>query len=214
MPRGLTTFVLCLAAAAAAWPAAAAIYACTDANGRRITSDRPIPECLDREQREFDTGGIPRRTVGPSMSEMDRAAQDEKVRKLALEQQRVKEERLRLRALLARYPSASQLERDRLSALAPINETIRSAQDRLATLDTERQRLLADAMKPASAPVAHARSRNLEQNESERAAQRRYIADKLAEKERVHQRFDAMQQQLQPLWAAPAAVPAIETMTK
>lgn len=214
MRRGLTTIVLCLAGTAAAWPAAAAIYACTDASGRRITSDRPIAECMDREQREFDTSGIPRRTLGPSMSEMDRAALDEKARKQALEQQRANEERLRLRALLARYPSASQLERDRLSALAPVNETLRSAQDRLATLDAERQRLTAGTLLPASAVAAQARARDLEQNEAERSAQRRYIAEKLAEKTRIHQRFDAMQQQLQPLWSAPAAVPAIEPMTR
>lgn len=208
--RGLTRIVLCLGLGAAAWPAPAAIYACTDAQGRRLTSDRPILECLDREQREFDAGGVPRRTVGPSLSEMDRAAQDEKARKLATERQREHEERLRLRALLARYPSPASLERERLSALAPLNETLRSAQERLATLDAEHRRLAADSLKPASAPVVNARARNLEQNETERAAQRRYIADKQVEKERLHQRFDAMQQQLQPLWAAPSAVPAIE----
>ena len=31
--------------------AQAAIYTCVDAQGRRITSDRPIAACMDREQR-------------------------------------------------------------------------------------------------------------------------------------------------------------------
>ncbi|HET7868163.1 MAG TPA: DUF4124 domain-containing protein, partial [Burkholderiaceae bacterium] len=39
------------AAAQAAGSAGSGIYSCTDARGRRLTSDRPIIECLDREQR-------------------------------------------------------------------------------------------------------------------------------------------------------------------
>ena len=31
------------------------IYTCTDAKGRKLTSDRPIPECHDREQRVLKT---------------------------------------------------------------------------------------------------------------------------------------------------------------
>jgi orotate phosphoribosyltransferase len=33
------------------------IYACTDANGRRITADRPIASCVDREQRVLGNTG-------------------------------------------------------------------------------------------------------------------------------------------------------------
>ena len=38
--------------------AQSSIYTCIDAQGRRITSDRPIPQCLDREQRELSRSGI------------------------------------------------------------------------------------------------------------------------------------------------------------
>lgn len=33
------------------------IYACTDASGRRITADRPIASCVDREQRVLGNTG-------------------------------------------------------------------------------------------------------------------------------------------------------------
>ncbi len=34
------------------WAQQSAIYTCTDAQGRRITSDRPIAACIDRPQRD------------------------------------------------------------------------------------------------------------------------------------------------------------------
>ena len=43
-------------AAGHAW-AQAGIYTCVDAKGRRLTSDRPIVECLDREQKELTPNG-------------------------------------------------------------------------------------------------------------------------------------------------------------
>ena len=68
------------------------IYTCVDRNGRRLTADRPIPECLDREQRELSPSGITRRQIGPSLTELERAAQDAQNRKDAEERARVVEE--------------------------------------------------------------------------------------------------------------------------
>ena len=34
---------------ARAQPQGGGIYTCVDRNGRRLTADRPVPECLDRE---------------------------------------------------------------------------------------------------------------------------------------------------------------------
>ena len=51
--RGL--FVTGLLCATAAWAQdgmpAKGIYTCTTADGRKLTGDRPIPECTSREQR-------------------------------------------------------------------------------------------------------------------------------------------------------------------
>ena len=49
------------------------IYTCIDAKGRRITADRPIPECIDREQRELGSSGTVRRVVPPSYTAEERA---------------------------------------------------------------------------------------------------------------------------------------------
>ena len=50
------------------------IYACTDANGRRITADRPIASCVDREQRVLGTTGVELRRVGPTLTDQERSA--------------------------------------------------------------------------------------------------------------------------------------------
>ena len=68
--------------------APAGIYTCVDAKGRRLTSDRPIVDCLDREQKELNSSGTVRRTLGPSLTASERAAREERDRKAAEERQR------------------------------------------------------------------------------------------------------------------------------
>ena len=73
---GLTAFAFAQAPAAGQ-----GIYTCVDKHGRRITADRPIQECLDREQRELSPSGITRRQIGPSLSDTERAALEAQQRK-------------------------------------------------------------------------------------------------------------------------------------
>ena len=50
-------------------PSAAGIYSCVDAQGRRLTSDRPIPDCTTREQRVLNKDGSVQRVVPPTLTE-------------------------------------------------------------------------------------------------------------------------------------------------
>ena len=47
------------------------IYTCTDAKGRKLTSDRLIPECVDREQRVHLHEGDKERTVTHEARRLD-----------------------------------------------------------------------------------------------------------------------------------------------
>ncbi len=198
-----------LLAAGMALPAAAAIYSCTDASGRRITADRPIPECLDREQRQFDNSGTPRRTVPPTLSDTERAVQDDQARKAQAERDLQLQERSRLRALAARYPTPASLERERLKLINPVIDAIGAAQERLAVLDAQSERLASGALLAASGPQVQAAKQSLSQNEQERALQRRLLADKQAERARIDKRFEDMQRQLQPVWAGQPPAPTL-----
>ena len=195
------------------------IYTCIDAQGRRITSDRPIAECLDREQRELGPTGVTRRKIGPSLTEQERAALEAQRRKEAEEQSRILEERRRDRALLARYPNQAAHDAERAQALTQVNEVIAIAQRRLRELQQERKALDREMefyqKDPSKAPAKL--RRQIAENQDEMAAQLRFIADREEEKRRIHQRFDAELAHLRQLWdsqrqtsaaAAPVQAPA------
>lgn len=194
--------LVCAAGLLALAPAGAAIYTCVDGSGRRITSDRPIMECMDREQRVLNDSGTLRQTVPPSLTGNERAIADEKSRREALERQRQMDERNRLRALSLRFPNQAVLDRERAASLAPIDAAIQAARQRQAALEQERRGLEADTR-----PAAE-RSRALEQNAEQLAAQQRFVADKLAAKEAMRLRFADMQRQLEALWVQPSAAAA------
>ena len=60
-----------------------AIYTCIDSAGKRLTSDRLISECLDREQRVLNRDGSVRMVLPPRMSTEERAAAEARKRELS-----------------------------------------------------------------------------------------------------------------------------------
>lgn len=215
---------LALGALAPAWAqqgtAAQEVYTCIDRQGRRITSDRPIAECVDREQRVLDHTGTERRRIGPTLTEHERAAQEAQRRKEAEERARFLEERRRERVLLARYPDEAAHQAEREAAIDQVEEVIAVAHRRIQALKAERRRIDVELEfyrgDPAKAPVKL--QRQIAENEQALAEQQRFLAAQDLEKRRIHQRFNAELAQLRQLWAAqrasatqwppPAAAPA------
>ena len=197
-----------------AW--AQGIYTCIDAKGRKITSDRPIPECTDREQKELNPSGTVRRNVGPTLTAKERAAQEVKDREAAEERARAAEDRRRDRALLTRYPSRKVHDGERAEALGKVDEVIKAATKRIADLGVQRQALDAEMefykKDPSRAPTSL--KRQVEDYEQSLAVQKRFIADQDSEKKRINVRFDEELVKLKQLWAmqnpgaAAAAAPA------
>lgn len=186
------------------------IYACTDANGRRITADRPIASCVDREQRVLGNTGVEVRRVGPTLTDQERSAQEAKRRQDQAEQQRLREERSRERAILARFPSQGVHDAARAEAIAQVNDVTGVAQKRLVDLQERRRKLNTELEfyqnDPKKAP-ANLR-RQLDDNTESQAEQQRFIKQQEEEKQRINQRFDAELQQLRKLWAElPPAAP-------
>ena len=67
--------------------AAPKVYTCVAANGRTLTSDRPIAECLDREQRVLAPDGTLQHVVPPSLTADERNEKENRERQLAAEKQ-------------------------------------------------------------------------------------------------------------------------------
>jgi len=184
---------------------AQAIYTCVDAKGRRLTADRPIMECLDREQQVIGAGGTVRR-IGPSLTAEERAAEEEKARKAQEEQQRLAEEKRRDRTLLSRYPSEELHRQERLASLRRVDEAIAAGNQRLAELEAERKQLLQEQARGGDAAQKARLQRALEQNQQDAAAQRRLLAGHAEERLRIDARFEEELKRLRLLWAEAAAV--------
>jgi hypothetical protein len=191
------------------------IFTCVDAKGRRLTADRPIAECADREQRELTGQGLVKRKIAPTPTADEQAALAEKERAQVEERNRLAEETKRDRALLIRYPDLAAHEKERAAAMALEDEVITTARKRTVELQVERKRLETEMeffkADPSRAPAKL--KRQLEENAANADSQARFVASHERERQRIHTRFDQEQVKLKQLWAqaaqpAPAAVPA------
>ncbi len=179
------------------------IYSCVDASGRKLTSDRPIPECSDREQRLLNPSGTVRAIVGPTLTGPERKALEAKQRREAEERARLAEEKRRERALLVRYPNRATHDKEREEALSQINVVRQAALNRVKELQVQRKELDTElefyVKDPSKVPPSLRRL--VEENDKSMAVQERFIADQDAEMVRLNARFDEELARLQQLWA-------------
>ena len=194
---------------AQAQPVPGGVYTCIDAKGRKLTADRPIVECIDREQKVLNPSGTVRAKVGPSLTAQEKLELEQKEKREAEERSRSAEEKRRDRALLTRYPNKGVHDQERAEALAQIEAVAKAATTRLTELT--RQRVSIDEemefykKDPSKAP-AYVR-RQLEENTQSQSVQKRFIAEQEAEARRLNARFDDELVRLRQLWAqmAPAS---------
>ncbi len=182
------------------------IYTCIDASGRRITSDRPIMSCIDREQRVLSSSGTTIRVIKPTQTAAEREAQAERERQAAIERQRAQNIIRRDQALVTRYPDQAAHDAARAEALAQSQVVVDAAERRLAELATERK-ALDDEMEfykkdPSKAPAKVRRA--IEDNAQSVAVQQRAIDGQQAERDRINARFDEEAARLRQLWQARA----------
>ena len=200
-----------LLAGAVAPVGAQGIYTCVDAKGRRLTADRPIVECLDREQTELSSGGLPRRKIAPMATAAERVAEEEKARVLEEERIRVNEEKKRERALVNRYPNRGVHNNERAEALALVDSVTGAAQRRTKELLLQRKFLEGELefyqSNPSRMPTKL--RRQVDEVEAQLAAQQRFLADQDVEKVRVNARFDEELSRLTVLWVKESAAPTI-----
>lgn len=201
MVSGVVASGLLAGLLAPAW--AEGIYTCVDAKGRRLTSDRPIIECLDREQRVLTPGGTVKRKIGPSLTAEERAAEEEKQRVALEERNRLLEEKKRERALLTRYPDKAAHDQERRTALGKADSAIESANQHTQELAKERKRLDLELefFKNDPAKVPPRLKRQIDENVRSVEAQKRFVLAQEDEKRRINVRFDEELDKLRHLWA-------------
>ena len=190
-------------AALATQAGAQGIYTCTDAKGRRLTADRPIVECIDREQTELSPGGLPRRRIGPTPTAAERAADEEKARLALEDRNRLADEKKREKALVTRYPTRVVHGKERAEALELVDSVTVAAQKRTKELLTQRKFLDNEVefykLDPSRMPAKL--RRQIDEVDKQLDAQGRFVADQEVEKVRVNARFDEELARLTVLWA-------------
>ncbi len=178
------------------------IYTCVDSKGRKLTSDRPIAECTDREQKVLSPSGTVKGKLGPTLSAQERADLEDQEKVVAQEAARKIEEKRRDRALLSRYPTKAVHDTERAEALKQISVVKGAAAHRVEELKRQ-AKVLDEEMEfykkdPTKAPQRL--RRQVDESLESMAVQARFIVDQDAEIKRVNARFDEELQRLKSLW--------------
>jgi DNA repair exonuclease SbcCD ATPase subunit len=200
-------------------PAAAAnIYTCVNAKGQRITSDRPIAECLDRAQELRNSDGSVRRVVPPSMTAEERAAHEERLR-AEMVAAAMRRDAIRLdRNLLSRYPDEARHQKARRAALEPLNTALAATERRLTELEHERKRLQDEAEFYKGRDLPRELKIKFGNNQAALQAQQDAAQNHQAEINRINTSYDQELARLKRLWAgaAPGSVslPASSSATR
>lgn len=192
------------ALAVAASAQAAGIYSCVDASGKRYTSDRPIVECLDREQRVLNKDGSQRQTLPPRMNAEERALAEERQRQQAQVQAAQKDAVRRDRNLMMRFPDEAAHAKARDAALEDLQRGIVASERRLRELQEERKPLTAETEFYKGRRLPHKLKSKLEANDAQQQAQRDIVQNQQAETVRIHALYDAELARLRRLWAGAA----------
>jgi len=176
------------------------IYTCTDDRGIRRTSDRPIVECIDREQRVLNADGSVKRIVPPTLTAEERAEREAAERKMAEERAALNDAVRRDRNLKARFPNEAAHQRAREAALEVVRIGMRTSQQRIKELEAERKPLSEEAEFFRGRSFPARLKQQLEANETSVAAQRDLIQTQEAELSRVNRIYDAELEHLRKLW--------------
>jgi hypothetical protein len=176
------------------------IYTCIDATGKRLTSDRPIPQCIGRDQRLLNSDGSLRQTLPPTMTADERAEQEAREKEEALVRANRQEAVRRDRNLLQRFPNEAAHNKAREAALEEIRKGLRVSEARLAILTKERKPLLDEAEFYVGKSLPPLLKQQLDGNEATTEAQRTLVLNQQAELGRVSSLYDVEFERLKKLW--------------
>ena len=199
-----------LAALVAAWPGIAlpqaakpadGIYTCLDAKGRRLTADRPIPECALKEQHLLNRDGSVRAVVPPTMTTEERSLQEARERAAAEARAAQADAVRRDRNLVARFPDEAAHNRAREASADTVRLAMKATELRLRELQTERKPLREEAEFYQNRPLPAKLKAALEANDTSMEAQRTASSNQQAELVRINRLYDAELDRLRRLWA-------------
>lgn len=177
------------------------IYTCVDDKGRRLTSDRPIPDCYAREQRVLNRDGSLRTVKLPPLTADERADRDAAERQAAAQRTAHNDAIRRDRNLVNRYPNDAAHRKSREEALNTVRAAIKSSEARVTELAAERKPLEAEAEFYKGKTLPTKLKQNLDANDAAVEAQKSSAQNQGAELVRINRLYDIELERLKRLWA-------------
>ncbi|WP_144290030.1 DUF4124 domain-containing protein [Ideonella sp. A 288] len=177
------------------------IYTCVDAQGRRLTSDRPIPDCNAREQRVLNKDGSLRAVKPPPLTADERAEKEAAERQAAVQKAAQADAVRRDRNLLARFGNEADHRKARESALDTVRAAIKTTEVRQAELTAERQPLELEAEFYKGRTLPLRLKQQIDANDAAVDAQKSLAQNQTQELARINRLYDAELERLRRLWA-------------
>ena len=203
--------LLCLAALLIALPQAARtaeparpIIQC-ELNGKKVTSDRLIPECAHKEQRELNPDGSLKRIVPPTATADELAAREEKEREAKAEFAARSDAVRRDRNLMQRFPDEAAHRKAREKALDELRISGKIYASKAAELAIERKKLEDEKQfyvnERVNKPLPTQLKQKIDANDALLEAQKSLAQNQVAETERINALYDAELARLRKLWS-------------
>jgi hypothetical protein len=205
-PAALAVLMMAAASfdAAAADGARTYIYQC-DLNGKKVTSDRPIPECINKDQRQLNPDGSLRSILTPTLTDDERAEKERLDREREVERVAKNDAVRRDRNLMQRFPNEAEHNKARTKALDDLKVSTKNSEARITLLMVERKRLEDEKQfyvnDRVNKPLPSALRQKLDANEASLEAQKSLAQNQESEVARINKLYDVELVRLKKLWA-------------
>jgi hypothetical protein len=190
--------------AAAADGARTYIYQC-ELNGKKVTSDRPIPECINKDQRQLNPDGSLRSIITPTLTDDERAEKERLDREREVERVAKNDAIRRDRNLMQRFPNEAEHNKARMKALDDLRVSAKNSEARIALLMVERKKLEDEKQfyvnDRVNKPLPSGLKQKLDANEASLEAQKSLAQNQESEVARINSLYDIELKRLKKLWA-------------
>jgi hypothetical protein len=178
-------------------------------NGKKIVSDRLIPECNEVDQRELNSDGSLRAIIKPSMTPDEREAAERKALEEKIRVAAFNDAVRRDRNLMQRYPDEASHDKAREKALDEFRVSEKNSSTRISglldekkKLDEEKQFYINDKVKK---PLPASLKQKIDANDAALEAQRSIALNAQNELGRINRNFDLERDRLRKLWGGARA---------
>lgn len=180
----------------------AQFYSCTDTHGRKLTSDRPIAECANKNQRQVLRSGAVK-IVAPQESRAEQYLREQELKQERRQQEQLAQIKQAQRQLALRFPNEAAYQKHCQFVLAGVEKRWEHVLTEFNALQAEREALRNQTMgnrKTGQTPKTESTKRAIaiEQRLMQIDGQ---VQKALAERNATNQQLEEQLIQLKSLWS-------------